>query len=113
MKIGGSYHMANVQLRVSPDEMQRQAARIEEQIRQAKKSWNSLYEAAHASRRYWEGDAADYRHRLLEETRQEVLAVLGRLKEHPVRLLQMAGIYTEAETKATGLVQALPDDAIQ
>lgn len=105
--------MADFQLKVSPDELQRQAARIEEQIRQAEKSWNSLYEAAHASRRYWEGDAAEYRGRLLEETKQEILTVLGRLKEHPVRLLQMAGIYTEAETKAAELVRSLPDDAIQ
>ncbi len=105
--------MADVQLKVSPDELQRQAARIEEQIRQAEKSWNSLYEAAQASRRYWEGDAADDRRRLLEETKQEIFAVLGRLKGHPARLLQMAGIYTEAEAKAAELIRSLPDDAIQ
>lgn len=105
--------MADFQLKVSPDEMQRQAVRMQGQIRQAQKSWNSLYEAAHASRRYWEGDAADYRHRLLEETKQEILTVFGRLKEHPTRLLQMAGIYTEAETTAAELANSLPDDAIQ
>jgi hypothetical protein len=34
------------------------------------------------------------------------------MKEHPFRLLQMAGIYSEAEQQAAELSNSLPEDAI-
>lgn len=104
--------MADIRLKVSPDELRRGAGRIEQQIANAQKSWQRLYETAASSRHYWEGDAADYGRRLLEETKQEAEAAFSRLREHPSRLLEMAGIYIEAEQEAAELANSLPDDAI-
>ncbi len=104
--------MADVRLTVSPDELKRAAVQVEAQIAAAERDWARLYETARASRHYWEGEAADYRHRLLEEAKQEVQEALRRLKAHPPHLLEMAGIYIDAEEKAASLVNSLPDDAI-
>lgn len=105
--------MADIHLKVSPDELRSKAEQLKGQIANAERSWNSLCEAVHASRYYWEGEAADYGRRLLEETRQDVQTAFGRLKDHPSHLLEMAGVYTDAETKAAEIIRSLPDDAIQ
>jgi len=106
------WEMADITLKVSPDELRRKAAEIEVQITNAERNWNNLCEVVSASKHYWEGDAADCGRRLLEETKQEILGVFARLKEHPSNLLEMAGIYTEAEAKAAQIIRSLPDDAI-
>lgn len=104
--------MADMRLKVSPDELRQKAAEIEGQIADAEKNWNSLCETVNFSKRYWEGEAADYGRRLLEESKKEVLAAFGRLKGHPSNLLEMAGIYIDAEVKATELANSLPENAI-
>ncbi|MDE7312624.1 MAG: hypothetical protein K2N87_13555 [Eubacterium sp.] len=105
-------NMADIRLKVSPEELRRGAEQIDRQIANVQRSWQRLCEAAGACRHYWEGDAADYGGRLLEETKQEVQEAFCRLKEQPARLLQMAGIYIEAEEQAAQLANALPDNAI-
>lgn len=104
--------MADIRLKVSPEELKRRAAQIESQIASIEKKWNSIYEIAGASRYYWEGEAADYGRKLLEETRQDAQTAIKRLKEHPGNLLKMAGVYIEAEAKAAELINSLPDNAI-
>lgn len=104
--------MADVQLKVSPDELRHAADQIEGQIAAIQRNWNNLCEVVGASRHYWQGDAADYGRRLFEETKQEVLEACGRLKEHPSNLLEMAGIYADAQTKAAEIIRSLPDNAI-
>lgn len=104
--------MADMQLKVSPEELKQKAAEIEGRIVNAEKNWNSLCETVNASKRYWEGEAADYGRRLFEESRQEVLAAFERLKGHPSSLLEMAGIYIDAEAKAAELANSLPENAI-
>ena len=104
--------MADMRLKVSPDELRQKATEIEGQIANAEKNWNSLCEAVNASKRYWEGEAADYGRKLLEESEKEVLAAFGRLKGHPTNLLEMAGIYIDAEAKAAEIINSLPENAI-
>lgn len=104
--------MADIRLKVSPEELKQTAVQIEGQIANMEKYWDSIYEIAGASRYYWEGEAADYGRKLLEEIRQDMQTAFKRLKGHPSNLLQMAGVYIEAEAKAAELVNSLPDDAI-
>lgn len=106
------WEMADIRLKVSVDELRRKAAEIEGQIANAERNWNNLCEVVSTSKHYWEGDAADCGRRLFEETKQEVLEVFARLREHPSNLLEMAGIYTDAEAKAAEIIRSLPDDAI-
>ncbi len=104
--------MSDFRLKVSAEDLQRGAQQIESQITGIEKSWNRFYELAGASRYYWEGDASDYRKRLLEQTRQDLQAAILRLKECPVSLLKMAGVYVEAEKQAAELINALPDNVL-
>ena len=104
--------MSDVRLRVSADELRKRAAQMEQQIKNVEKNWNSLCETAGASRYYWEGEAANYGRRLLEETKQDVGAALGRLRAHPANLMEMAGVYVQAEEKAAALAKSLPDHVI-
>ncbi len=104
--------MADVQLKVSPDELRRTADQIESQIAAIRRNWNNLCEIISVSGHYWQGDAADYGRRLLEETKQEVLEACGRLKQHPSNLLEMAGVYADAQTRAAEIIRSLPDDVI-
>ena len=39
-------------------------------------------------------------------------SVFQRLKNHPLNLLKMAGIYDDAEEKSVQMTASLPDDAI-
>lgn len=105
--------MADIQLKVTPAALKRHAGEIKSQIANAEKNWNGLCEAVNASRRYWEGDAGDCVRKLLEDMREDVRVMFSRLKEHPSDLLNMAGIYVDAEEKASSLANTLPDDAIQ
>lgn len=104
--------MAQIQLKVSLEELRQKAAQIEGQIANAERNWQNLCEVVNASRHYWEGEAADSRRRLFEEAKQDVDTVIARLKKHPSNLLEMAGVYQDAEAKAADLVQSLPDNAI-
>lgn len=105
--------MAGFQLKVAPDELKNKAIEIEGQIANVEKNWNSLCETVNASRRYWEGDAAEYRLNFLGKIEQDVQEALQRLREQPLDLMQMAGIYIDAETKAVELASHLPDDVLQ
>lgn len=104
--------MSNIQLKVSPDQLRQKAEQIAQHTANAQKSWQRLCELASLAKHYWEGDAADFAGRLFEETRQEAEDAFRRLREHPVRLMQMAGVYIEAEQQAAQLVKSLPDDVI-
>ncbi len=104
--------MADFRLTVSPDELKRGAAQIESQIADAQKNWRSLCATAETAKHYWEGDAADCRRRMFEETKQEMESVFARLKNHPANLLKMAGIYSDAEEKSVQMTASLPEDAI-
>lgn len=105
--------MAGIQLRVTPEEMERKAGEISGQIDAVEKNWNNLCDTVKASRTYWEGDAGDRNRKFLEDITRDAQSVLSRLSEHPDDLRRMAGIYTEAENTATELVNTLPDNVIQ
>ncbi|MCI9612115.1 MAG: hypothetical protein HFH33_08830 [Eubacterium sp.] len=104
--------MAKIRIKVSPGQLRQQAEQISQQIANAQKSFQHLCDTAGAAKHYWEGDAADVAGRLFQETKQQADASFRRMKEHPFRLLQMAGIYSEAEQQAAELSNSLPEDAI-
>ena len=105
--------MADVRLKVTPGELQRHAAELERQIANAQRNWKGLCETVRASRYYWEGEAGDRGRKLLDDRMEDVQAVLSRLSEHPSDLLEMAGIYTDTETKALNLAGTLSDHVIE
>lgn len=105
--------MADVRLKVTPDELKRHAAELEKQIAGAQRNWNGLCDTVSASRYYWEGKAGDCGRKLLDEMKEDVQEVFCRLREHPSDLLQIAGIFVDTETKASNLANTLSDHVIE
>ena len=105
--------MADVRLKVTPDELKRHAAQLERQIASAQRNWNGLCDTVRTSRCYWEGEAGDRGRKLLDDIKEDVQTVFSRLREHPSDLLKMAGIYVDTETKASNLANTLSDHVIE
>ena len=104
--------MADIQLRVSPEELKKRAGEIGQHVTAAHRYWNELCGIVKASEYYWEGGAGDGSRRMLQELTEETEAIFGRLRAHPSSLMQMAGIYSEAEAQAAVLAKVLPDNVL-
>lgn len=104
--------MADIQLKASPDDMRAKAQEITDQVSRMENCWNRICSLIENSKAYWQGDASEYHRKHLKDHEGDVAAMLKRLKEHPEDLQKMAGIYVEAEEKASQIAFALPDDVI-
>lgn len=100
--------MADIQLNVSPDTLRSKAQEITERIGKIENHWNRIYQAISNSKTYWQGEAGDQHRKYLKDNDDDVRNLIKRMREHPGDLQTMAGIYVEAEEKAS----ALPDDVI-
>lgn len=104
--------MADIRLKVSPDVMRAKAGEISNQIARIENNWNRISDLVENSKFYWQGDAGDIHRKYVKDNAEDVRKMLQRLREHPEDLQKMAGIYVEAESKASQLAQALPSDVI-
>lgn len=104
--------MGGIQLKVSPDILKSKAQEITAQANNISKSWQEMCNVISHSKSYWEGDASDYHRKAFDENKDDVDQILRRLREHPKDLMQMAGIYTQAESEAEQIASSLPDDII-
>lgn len=64
------------------------------------------------SRYYWQGAAADEYRRLFQGKQENVEELLQDLDDFSTELLEMMGIYDQAETSSTEKIVALPSDFI-
>ncbi len=104
--------MANIQLKVSPEVLRAKAQEISGQIQMIENNWRRMYDLIQNSKSYWQGEASEYHRKYLKENDEETKKLLKRLREHPIDLQKMAGVYVEAEQKAVQIASALPDDVI-
>lgn len=103
---------AGFQLKVTPDQLKSKAQEITTQINKIQNDWNKVSNLIENSKSYWEGDASDVHRKSKKNMEDDVTRVIKRLKEHPEDLLNMAGIYIQAEEKAMQIANSLPDDII-
>ncbi|MCI8785328.1 MAG: hypothetical protein HFI84_01565 [Eubacterium sp.] len=104
--------MANIQLKVSPEVLHAKAQEISGQIHTIENNWRRMYDLIQNSKSYWQGEASENHRKYLKENDEETNKLLKRLREHPIDLQKMAGVYVEAEQKAVQIASALPDDVI-
>lgn len=102
--------MAGMILKVTPVEMKNKAASIEKKISEVEKSFGEIDKIIKATQRYWIGEASDQHIQNYEKKTDDIDNAIKNLKEHPVDLRKMAGIYEEAEDTAQQLAAALPID---
>ena len=65
-----------------------------------------------ATQRYWIGKAGDSLRKRYADMNTDVLDILSQLKEYPVDLQKMAGVYVQQDSQAIDLAQALPGDVL-
>ena len=104
--------MADIQLKVSPQELKSKSGEIEKQIAYVEPNLNSINDVIKSTKSYWEGEAGDQYRKFLKDNDSEIQKILKRMKEHPTDLQKMAGVYDEAERKARQLAEGLSDQII-
>lgn len=99
-------------IKVTPDKLLSGANDITNEINRLESSWKKIGSIITNSKNYWEGDASNMHQKYYKEVQEQVDQILKRLKEHPADLLQMAGLYQEAEKSASAVANSLPMDVI-
>ena len=99
----------DVRLSVSPQGLTSQANEISAAIRRVSQIWGNLETVVNRTRGYWEGDASQIHMQYFRDNRKEAEEIIRRLQKYPDELLQMAGLYVEADNRASELTSALPN----
>ncbi len=100
----------DINIRVNTEVLKNQSDQVMSDLDRIEKSWQEIGRIIKGSKGYWEGDASEAHVRVYEEMKDDAEKVLKRLKENPVKLQQMAGIYVEAETQNKAVSGQLPND---
>ncbi len=100
----------NITVKVSTAEMRNQSNQVLDDVRQIERHWERISRIINGTRNYWEGDASNAHIRIYKDVEGDVNAIMARLKQNPVKLQQMAGVYEEAEAGAEAVSNNLPTD---
>ena len=97
-------------IKVTPAELKNQSNQVSADIKSIEKHWKSIGDIVRGTKNYWEGDASSTHIRIYKDVEDDVNKILARMRENPVKLLTMAGIYEETETNAEAQAAELPTD---
>lgn len=97
-------------IKVTPAELRNQSNQVLADIKAIEKHWKSIGDIVTGTKNYWEGDASNTHIRIYRDVEDDVNKIIDRLKENPVKLQTMAGIYDEAESAAEAKAAELPTD---
>lgn len=95
---------------VPPVRLKEQADEVSGKIREMTEVFEELEEIISRTSHYWNGEAGDYYRTLYGENKEEIEGILKRLREHPGKLLQAAGIYEDEQPEKT--TSPLPGNVI-
>lgn len=102
----------SISLKVTPAILKTKAAEIQTDIRAMENEYKSIQDIISRTTGYWIGVAGDKARREFDSQKEEMQNVLRRLKEHPVDLLIMAGVYEQTERNVLAQNQSLATDVI-
>ena len=100
--------MADFTLRVTPEVLKQRADEFSTMVANIQTHFEQIEETSSQTRGYWLGDAGDRDREGYASYKEDIAFVLKRLKEHPVDLLKMAGIYEEREQENIAVIEELP-----
>lgn len=103
---------AGITLKVAPSVLKTQSGVVSSEVSTLERSWRELESVIKKTKGYWEGQASDQHIEYYNDIKDDVEMIIRRLKEHPVDLLKMAGIYEESEAAAQQIASSLPEDVI-
>ena len=104
--------MADFTFRVKPEELEKASAEFSTIIDSIQKHFRQIEDISGKTRGYWRGEAGDKDRAGYASYEDDINFIVQRLKEHPEDLLKMAGIYKQAEQKATTTNAKLKVDQI-
>lgn len=90
---------SGVEILVQPDVLRQTADEVTSCIGQVETLFVSVQTTVGHTRHYWIGEAGDLHRKAFEEQMDDIDQILVRLREHPVDLLKIAGIYDETDTR--------------
>lgn len=104
--------LGNVEILVSPRDLQEKARALTESISVMEQAYAKMTNMILRTSLYWEGTAADRFQRLYTDNQTEIEGMLQRLKDHPDHLLKISGNMTEAESGIAEQNMALPSSPL-
>lgn len=104
--------MASMVLKVSPDELKKKSGEISKEIGSIEADFEKIDQLVTGTKRYWEGDASNQHIKSYTKMKDDIKNIIKRLKEHPVDLEKMAGVYEQTEAAASQAASALPTDIL-
>ena len=99
-------------LLVSPEEMEKAASALSTQVTNMKDSFDQMKATMQQTAAYWVGDAGEAHRKLYEQQVEKTKEIIARYTEHVNDLNTMAGVYSEAETRAATLAEELPTSTL-
>lgn len=99
-------------IKVDTGTLRTKADTVSNQISTMEKQLDELKQTVTRTADYWIGNGGDARRNEYIEKQAIVEEMIRRLKEYPVDLLQMAGVYERAEKETTQIPQSLSADMI-
>lgn len=100
------------QMKVSTEVLRAQSKKVQEYVTAMQKDFDGMRKVINGSTKYWIGDASDQHRAMLEKNEESISEILKRLKEHPIDLEKMAGVYEATEELNEQLASELPADVI-
>lgn len=102
----------DITLRVKPEALKQKSSEFTRIIDDIDRRFQRILDISGKTRGYWIGEAGDKDRQGYSSYQTDITYILKRLREHPVDLLEQAGIYEEMENKAAQRNAALKTDTI-
>lgn len=101
---------SNFVINVAPEKLKEQAETVTEYINAIEKDFDGIRQIVKNSVLYWQGDASKKHRQIFDGNEEDIQQILKRLREHPVDLQKMAGVYEQTEQLNETLASNLPND---
>lgn len=104
--------MANIELRVTPEKLERKADVFSGIVKEIKAHFDTAEDISARTKNYWQGEAGTRDRESYASYKDDIAFIIRRLEEHPTDLLAMAGIYRDTEREITAKNAQLKTDQI-
>lgn len=103
---------SNFKIRVETEALRAKAGTVSGLVSRMESQLDELNRMIERTSVYWIGEGGSAKREDYAKKRATVETMVKRLREYPDDLLQMAGIYEDAEKEAEQLPQSLPSNVI-
>jgi len=104
--------MADFTFRVTPERLREKSGEFSDIVKNIKRCFEQVEQVSAHTKAYWQGEAGDRDRESYTSYKDDISYIVRRLEEHPIDLLKMAGIYTEAESAAKSTNEQLKNNKI-